>query len=109
MTDSPLDTHNSHYRLQLAVQRSHTTIEQLDRGINANGYLVTSTTRNQALSEYAHKELLAAITDCLPYLDTYQGMGRPLNPLSRTTLCHCRLRNPHVPISIRALPTGTHT
>lgn len=76
MTDSPLDTHNSHYRLQLAVQRSQTTIEQLDKSRRAFSY--GSTERSLILAEDAHRELLAAITDCLPHLDTYHSGGRPL-------------------------------
>lgn len=76
MTDlSPLDTHNSHYRLQLAVQRSHTTIEQLDKSRKAYGYSCTE--RSSILAEDAHRELLAATTDCLPHLDTYHSGGRP--------------------------------
>lgn len=74
-TDSPLDTHNSHYRLQLAVQRSQTTIEQLDKNLRSHSY--SSTERSKVLAEDAHRELLAAITDCLPHLDTYHSGGRP--------------------------------
>lgn len=77
MTDdlSPLDTHNSHYRLQLAVQRSQTTIEQVDKSRRSHSY--SSTQRSLILAEDAHRELLATITDCLPHLDTYYSGGRP--------------------------------